>query len=38
MQAMQVNLTRYLVAQYQNSDRLIRIEGEILKLLHLHKY
>jgi hypothetical protein len=27
MQSMQVDLTRYLVAQYQNPDRVIRIDG-----------
>ena len=37
MQAMQVNLTRYLVAQYQNPDRLIRIQGDKDAQLHLHE-
>jgi hypothetical protein len=37
MRAMQVDLTRYLVAQYQNPDRLIRIAGEPGNAqLHLH--
>ena len=36
MQAMQVDLTRYLVAQYQNPDRLIRIDGGRAAQLHLH--
>jgi hypothetical protein len=37
MRAMQVDLTRYLVAQYQNPDRLIRIAGEAGNpQLHLH--
>lgn len=37
MQTMQVDLTRYLVAQYQNPDRLIRVEGEKQTQLHLHQ-
>jgi len=37
MQNMQVDLTRYLVAQYQNPDRLIRVEGEKQTQLHLHQ-
>ncbi|MEO0475912.1 MAG: hypothetical protein AAF085_08090, partial [Planctomycetota bacterium] len=36
MQQMQVDLTRYLVAQYQHPDRLIRIDGESARL-HLHE-
>lgn len=39
MQQMQVDLTRYLVAQYQNPDRLIRIDGDSARprtQLHLH--
>ena len=36
MQQMQVDLTRYLVAQYQNPDRLIRIDGDSARL-HLHE-
>jgi hypothetical protein len=34
---MQVDLTRYLVAQYQNPDRLIRISGDNGAQLHLHE-
>ncbi|HTV47036.1 MAG TPA: hypothetical protein VMG59_01200 [Phycisphaerae bacterium] len=34
---MQVDLTRYLVAQYQNPDRLIRIEGGRDSRVHLHE-
>jgi len=39
MQEMQVDLTRYLVARYQNPDRLIRIDGNGRKppQLHLHE-
>ncbi len=38
MKEMQVDLTRYLVAQYQNPDRVIRVEGEGRKpQLHLHE-
>lgn len=36
MQGMQVDLTRYLVAQYQNPDRLIRVDGGPGPQLHLH--
>jgi hypothetical protein len=36
LQGMQVDLTRYLVAQYQNPDRLIRIDGDNKTQLHLH--
>ncbi|MDB5354327.1 MAG: hypothetical protein JWN24_780 [Phycisphaerales bacterium] len=38
MQGMQVDLTRYLIAQYQHPDRLIRIErdGRRLPQVHLH--
>lgn len=36
MQEMQVDLTKYLVAQYRNPDRLIRIDGEALPQMHLH--
>ena len=36
MREMQVDLTRYLVAQYQNPDRLIRISGDNGAQLHLH--
>jgi len=34
---MQVDLTRYLVAQYQHPDRLIRISGDKPGQLHLHQ-
>lgn len=37
MQGMSVDLTRYLVAQYQNPDRLIRIEDGTGAELHLHE-
>lgn len=37
LQGMQVDLTRYLVAQYQNPDRLIRIDGDNKTQLHLHE-
>ena len=38
MRTMEVDLTRYLVAQYQNPDRLIRIAGEAGNAqLHLHE-
>jgi hypothetical protein len=38
MRTMQVDLTRYLVAQYQNPDRLIRIAGDGGNAqLHLHE-
>ncbi|NOX58920.1 MAG: hypothetical protein GXP29_08695 [Planctomycetes bacterium] len=36
LQGLQVDLTRYLVAQYQNPDRLIRIDGQQESQLHLH--
>ena len=38
MREMQVDLTRYLVAQYQHPDRLIRIDGGEREntSLHLH--
>src|SRR5690606_23615389 len=36
MQGLQVDLTRYLVAQYQNPDRLIRIDSSAEPQLHLH--
>jgi len=36
MQQMQVDLTRYLVAQYQHPDRLIRIDGQASGL-HIHE-
>ncbi len=34
---MQVDLTRYLVAQYQHPDRLIRVDGQNHAQLHLHE-
>jgi len=37
MQAMQVDLTKYLVAQYQNPDRLIRVQADKQPQLHLHE-
>ncbi len=37
MQEMQVDLTRYLVAQYQNPDRLIRIAADSQAQLHVHE-
>jgi len=37
MREMQVDLTRYLVAQYQHPDRLIRISGDNGAQLHLHE-
>jgi hypothetical protein len=36
MQGLQVDLTRYLVAQYQHPDRLIRVDGGLGPQLHLH--
>lgn len=36
MQGLQVDLTRYLVAQYQHPDRLIRVDGGAGPQLHLH--
>lgn len=36
MKNMQVDLTRYLVAQYQNPDRLIRIDGGNGRVPQLH--
>ncbi|MEQ9380065.1 MAG: hypothetical protein RJP95_04330 [Pirellulales bacterium] len=36
MQGLQVDLTRYLVAQYQHPDRLIRVDGGPGPQLHLH--
>jgi len=36
MQGLQVDLTRYLVAQYQHPDRSIRVEGANGSQLHLH--
>lgn len=37
MQSLQVDLTRYLVAQYQHPDRLIRLDGIERGQLHLHE-
>jgi hypothetical protein len=36
LQGLQVDLTRYLVAQYQHPDRLIRVDGLEKSQLHLH--
>jgi hypothetical protein len=36
LQGLQVDLTRFLVAQYQNPDRLIRVDGLEKSQLHLH--
>jgi hypothetical protein len=37
MRELQVDLTRYLVAQYQNPDKVIRIDGGAGPQLHLHE-
>ena len=37
IQGLQVDLTKYLVAQYQHPDRLIRVEGIEKSQLHLHE-
>jgi hypothetical protein len=38
MRELEVDLTRYLVAQYQNPDKVIRIEqGQTAPVLHLHE-
>ena len=37
MRELQVDLTRYLVAQYQNPDKVIRIDGGPTPQLHLHE-
>lgn len=37
MKDLQVDLTRYLVAQYQNPDKIIRIDGQNGPQLHLHE-
>jgi len=37
IQGLQVDLTRYLVAQYQHPDRLIRVDGANGSQLHLHE-
>ena len=34
--ALKIDLTRYLVAQYQHPDRLIRIDGDMQAQFHLH--
>jgi hypothetical protein len=37
MRELQVDLTRYLVAQYQNPDKVIRIDNGTTPQLHLHE-
>jgi hypothetical protein len=37
MRELQVDLTRYLVAQYQNPDKVIRIDNGPAPQLHLHE-
>lgn len=37
MQSLEVDLTRYLVAQYQHPDRVIRVDGINGNQLHLHE-
>jgi hypothetical protein len=37
IQSLQVDVTRYLVAQYQHPDRLIQIDGTGRSQLHLHE-
>ena len=37
MQGLNVDLTRYLVAQYQHPDRLIRLDGANGSQVHLHE-
>jgi hypothetical protein len=37
MRELQVDLTRYLVAQYQNPDKVIRIDGQPGPQLHVHE-
>ena len=37
MRELQVDLTRYLVAQYQNPDKVIRIDNGAKAQLHLHE-
>jgi hypothetical protein len=37
MRELQVDLTRYLVARYQNPDKVIRIDGGQQAQLHLHE-
>lgn len=36
VRSLEVDMTRYLVAQYQHPDRLIRIEGRDTPQLHVH--
>lgn len=36
IQGLQVDLTRYLVAQYQHPDRLIQVDGTMGNQLHVH--
>ena len=36
IQGLQVDLIRYLVAQYQHPNRLIRVDGVNGSQLHLH--
>lgn len=36
VRALEVDMTRYLVAQYQHPDRLIRIDGKETPQLHVH--
>ena len=33
---MEVDMTRYLVAQYQNPDRVVRVESDNGNQVHLH--
>jgi len=37
LKELQVDLTRYLVAQYQNPDKIIRIDGQQQPQMHLHE-
>lgn len=37
MRALGVELTRYLVAQYQHPDRIIRIDGDTSAQVHMHE-
>jgi hypothetical protein len=37
LHGLQVDLTRYLVAQYQHPDKIIRIDGQQKPQLHLHE-
>ncbi len=36
LQGLQIDLTRYLVAQYQHPDRLVRVEGNGRQQVHVH--